>query len=72
MPTFKIKHFKNQDACSSGHFGFQNVLAFLAPQFVLQYLGQKIEEEGWKTKVVGWSQVFTLKSRQIVQATLLF
>jgi hypothetical protein len=29
-------------------------LAFLAPQFVLQYLGQKIEEEGWKTKVVKW------------------
>jgi hypothetical protein len=46
MPTFKIKHFKNQDDCSSGHFGFQNVLAFLAPQFVLQYLSRKIEEEG--------------------------
>jgi hypothetical protein len=46
MPTFKTKHFENKDACSSGHFGFQSVMAFLAPQFVLHYLGRKIEEEG--------------------------
>ncbi len=46
MPTFKTKHFENKDACSSGHFGFQSVMAFLAPQFVLHYLGRKIEEKG--------------------------
>jgi hypothetical protein len=29
------------------------ILDFLAPQFVLGYLGQKCEEEGQKIEVVG-------------------